>query len=227
MAYINDVYVHVVNESVNRDVLLTTHPTEIGIDLTDTVKAKALVLSLSGLLANTAELKASEALTKLNSMKNNGTIVNYIGRNVINQLQIASFTTSHPNTVSGGCSFELTLQEARIAQNSFVAPSAPEQAVPPANPKPPETADITVGSVVVFKGGSVYTSSDAAKPAATRGRSTCKVTIVNNNKHGLHLISTDGGKVYGWCDRGNVEMTGGGQTNTQSKAGTQQVSQNR
>ena len=42
----------------------------------------------------------------------------------------------------------------------------------------------------------MYVSSTASQPAANRGKSTCKVTIINTNKHSYHLISNDGGKKF-------------------------------
>ena len=74
--------------------------------------------------------------------------------------------------------------------------------------------------------------SDAKKAAATRGRSTCKITIapdtnkVLNNSwaiHKYHLISTDGKKVYGWVDKENIEGTGSTGTSGTTNGGTQQV----
>lgn len=64
---------------------------------------------------------------------------------------------------------------------------------------------INVGDIVQFKGGSVYISAEAAKAAATKGVSRCKVTIKHNSgKHPYHLISEDGKGVYGWVDSANV-----------------------
>ena len=79
---------------------------------------------------------------------------------------------------------------------------------------------------VVFKGGNVYVSSDAKKPAAKRGRSTCKITIINTRSwgiHAYHLISTDGKKVYGWVDKSNIEGLPTSSTNSKTNSGTKQT----
>lgn len=75
--------------------------------------------------------------------------------------------------------------------------------------------EIAVGDVVQFKGGPVYISSMAASPTVNRGASKCKVTIKNSNAHPLHLISEDGGRVYGWVNSADVEGA--------SAAGTEEV----
>lgn len=77
--------------------------------------------------------------------------------------------------------------------------------------------EIEVGDVVQFKGGPVYISSMAENPTVTRGASKCKVTLKNNNAHPLHLISEDGGRVYGWVNTEDVEGA--------SAEGTQEVSE--
>lgn len=63
---------------------------------------------------------------------------------------------------------------------------------------------VKVGSVVQFKGGPVYISSTATEATAIREASKCRLTIINSNAHPYHLISLDGGKVYGWCNAGDV-----------------------
>ena len=48
-------------------------------------------------------------------------------------------------------------------------------------------------------------SSTAATPASTRGASRCKVTqIAPGARNPLHLISDDGGDVWGWVECENV-----------------------
>lgn len=54
MAILNGLYIHVTEESAEREVDATSHPVEQGVPTTDTVKAKALSISLSGKLLTTA-----------------------------------------------------------------------------------------------------------------------------------------------------------------------------
>lgn len=77
--------------------------------------------------------------------------------------------------------------------------------------------DISVGDIVQFKGGSVYVSSTAVNVAANKGASKCKVTMKNNNKHPLHLVSQDGKKVYGWVDTKDVEETANNTKNVKER----------
>lgn len=64
---------------------------------------------------------------------------------------------------------------------------------------------IKKGDKVHFKGGPVYISSDASKPAVTRKKADCKCTIVNSNKHPYHLIHYKGDMVYGWVNASDCE----------------------
>ena len=133
-------YMHVVDESTSQDMDVSTHPVESGIEISDTVKRKAQTLSISGSLvdypltfANQDPnvkrrywVKATDVLTAIQVMKNKGLLVTYQGRNIYYNMQITSFGTSHPNTIKGGCEFDMELKECRIAKNSYVAPKDDE-----------------------------------------------------------------------------------------------------
>ena len=67
------------------------------------------------------------------------------------------------------------------------------------DPITPDT--VVVGSIVSFRGGSVYGSSTASTASNTKGESKCKVTIIAEGAaHPYHCISQDGKGVYGWVD---------------------------
>lgn len=224
MAILNGLYIHVTDESMERDVNATSHPVEEGIPTTDTVKPKALTLSLSGKIVDYGTMKASQVLSKLTTWRDAGMLLNYQGRNVASSLQIRNFETSHPNTNSGGADFSMTLVQARIAQSAYVPKKTSTTKKEQEAKK--NTSAIKVGDKVVFKGGSVYVSSDAKKAAATRSRSTCNVTKISAaswSVHPYHLISTDGGKVYGWVDKANIECVQPTSTSGKTNAGKQQV----
>lgn len=223
MALLNGMYIHVTDEQLSRDVETTSHPVESGIPLTDTVRAKPFVISLSGKIVDYGDMKASEVLSKLNALKDSGSLIEYRGRNVAANMQIQSLNTTHPNTNHGGADFDMELKEVRIAKSAYVPKksSTEKEKVAKSN-----KAAIAVGSTVVFKGGKVYVSSDAKKAAATRSRSTCKVTIISNKSysvHKYHLISKDGKGVYGWVDGSNIEGVPTTSTSGKTNAGTQQV----
>lgn len=218
MAILNGMYIHVTRESMEREVSSTSHPVEEGVPTTDIVKAKALSINLSGKIVDYGDVKASKVLSQLQTWHANGTIVTYRGRNIASSMQIRTFQTDHPNTNSGGADFTMTLKQVRIAKSAYVPKTTTQT----------EKKDIaiTVGMKVIFTGGPVYVSSDATKSAATRGRSTCEVTKISTQSwsvHQYHLISTDGGKVYGWVDKANIEGTETTSTNGKTNAGTQQV----
>lgn len=223
MAILNGLYIHVTEESAEREVVSTSHPVEEGIPTTDTVKVKELQISLSGKIVDYDGMKAAQVLAKIKAWQEAGTLILYQGRNVASSMQIRSFDTSHPNTINGGANFSMTLGQVRIAKSAYVPKKDSDKEKDEAAKK---NVTIEVGSIVVFKGGSVYVSSDAKKKAATRNRSTCKVTKISKKSwsvHQYHLISTDGGKVYGWVDKANIEGTTSTSTSGTTNAGTQQV----
>jgi LysM repeat protein len=121
MALINDIYIFVEDEQVSREIDSTTHAVEEGIDLTDNTKRKAITCSLSGKLVDYGEVKASEVLAQLFQLQLTGSIITYTGRNILKNMQIKKLDTTHPNTVAGGCEFDIDLEEVRIAQNSYTA----------------------------------------------------------------------------------------------------------
>lgn len=64
---------------------------------------------------------------------------------------------------------------------------------------------IKVGDIVVFKGGKVYTSSNAQTTKVIKPSSMCKVTKIYNGLHPYHCASQDGKGVYGWVDAEAIE----------------------
>ena len=155
MAYINDLYIHVVDEDVNDEVETSTHSVESGIDITDTIREKPITLSLTGKIVdydyinspavpvsdydnveingysfamqtNAATKKASEVLQRLKQFMHKGALIHFQGRNDIYPMQIKSISTSHPYTNAGGADFTMELQELRIANNSYVEPQNTE-----------------------------------------------------------------------------------------------------
>lgn len=222
MATINNLYINVKTESISRSSDITQHPVESGLPTTDNSKRKPKSLSISGKIVDTTKYKAKTIIDKIEAFKDNGSLIKYCGLNNLGNYLISSFNTTQNNM--GGADFDMELVEVRISKSAY-DPSkqkAAEKAKQANNPT------LKVGAIVVFKGGSVYVSSDAKKAAATRGRSTCKITIINNrswSKHDYHLISTDGKKVYGWVDKENIEGTGSSGTSGATNSGTQQVTQ--
>lgn len=121
MALINNLYVFVESEDVDRGVESTSHPVEQGVDITDHIKKNPTQLSIQGKIVSRGGLKASDILDKITQLKNSGSLITYVGRNALSNMQIQSFSTSHPNTVWGGCEFSMTLKEVRIAKPAYNA----------------------------------------------------------------------------------------------------------
>ena len=222
MAIINGLYIHVVNENATQEVETTSHPVESGIPITDTVKPKAVSISLTGKIVDYGNMKASDVLAKIKTWQQSGSLIEFRGRNVASSMQIRSFDAKYPHTINGGADFTMTLQQVRIAKSAYV----PKQTTTEQKTAAKNTLNVKVGDKVVFKGGSVYVSSDAKNASAKRDRSTCEVTKISTESwsvHPYHLISTDGGKVYGWVDAANIEVVETTSTNGKTNAGTQQV----
>lgn len=119
MALINGMYIFVQDEKVSHEVESTNHPVEKGIDITDHIKLQPFILSISGKIVNYNGINASEILNKILKLQKDGSLISYSGRNAINDLQIQSFQSSHPNTNMGGLDFDMQLKQIRVAQNSY------------------------------------------------------------------------------------------------------------
>lgn len=120
MALINNLYVFVEDEDLSHDIDSTTHPMETGIEITDHIRKKPVELNIKGKIVDYEGRRASEILEKVKQLQNEGSIITYVGRNLIYGLQIQTLSTSHPNTNSGGCDFSMTLKEVRIAQPALI-----------------------------------------------------------------------------------------------------------
>lgn len=124
MAILNGMYIHVVDEKVDKGVEAPTHPVEEGIGTTDMVRMNPITISLSGKIVDYSAMKSHEVLAKISSLMASGSLVSYRGRNVKSNLIIRAFSTSHPNTNSGGADFEMELQEIRTAKSAYVEKTA-------------------------------------------------------------------------------------------------------
>ena len=223
MATINGLAIFVEEENIKRSIESTTHPTERGLPLTSSIRKEPTTLSLSGKIVDNGKYSAETIKSKIIKLQQAGSLITYKGRNTLGNYQIQSFDCTYNKDVWGGFSYTMELQEVRIANPAYVKKAATTKKQVNAKVNKP---DLRVGGIVVFKGGNVYVSSDAKKPAAKRGRSTCKITIINTRSwgiHAYHLISTDGKKVYGWVDKSNIEGLPTSPTNSKTNSGTKQT----
>ena len=118
MAIINGLYIHVIEESAEREVDSTSHPVENGAPTTDTVRAGPFTISIIGKIVDYDNMKAAQVLSKLRSWQSTGALIQYQGRNIASSLQIKSFQTEHPHTNYGGADFTMTLAEVRSLQTT-------------------------------------------------------------------------------------------------------------
>lgn len=117
MALLNGLYIFVEDEDVDREYEGTEHPVETGIDITDHIRPQAKVLNLKGEIVGK---DAANTLSQIMALAEKGSLISYVGRNTFANCQIRSFKTGHPNTIWGGCSFDMTIKEVRIAQKAVV-----------------------------------------------------------------------------------------------------------
>lgn len=120
MALINNLYVCVTDEEIDRGVTVTEHPVEKGLPITDNVKRDAIKLSLSGYIVDVKNTKASTIVNKLSNYAKNGQYVKFVGRTIISNALITDFSTKYSNKVNGGCSFSIEIKEVRIAKSAYV-----------------------------------------------------------------------------------------------------------
>lgn len=123
MAFINNIYIHVTDENLDRPIETSSHSVEEGFDITDSVKIKPVALSLSGKIVDYGETKASQVISLLYDLQRKGALVEYRGRNVLWTMQIQAFSTSHPNSNKGGADFSMNLVQVRIAKNAYQDPT--------------------------------------------------------------------------------------------------------
>ncbi len=116
MAYINNIYVFVQSEKINKGVEVSSHPVERGLEISDNVKRNPLTLSLEGAIVGK---NAKVQISALTQMMNGGNLISYSGVNILKDCIIESFETGYTNQITGGCSFTMTLREIRIANSAY------------------------------------------------------------------------------------------------------------
>lgn len=218
MAFINNIYVFVESEDIDRSTDVPQHPVEKGLPLTDNARNNPKELRISGKIVDYGNKTAGNIIAEIEKLRTSGSLINYKGRNVAGNFIIKSFPTTHTKDNWGGADFTMDLVEVRIAKSAYDPTKQKKQETVKQKTNP----TLEVGAIVVFTGGSVYVSSDAKKAAANRGRQTCKITKISTKSwsvHQYHLISTEKKypyNVYGWVDKANIEGTGA----TAAKTGT-------
>lgn len=183
MALLNGTYIFVQDEQVKHNITSVTHPVEEGIDLTDHVIAGAQEISISGKIVGT---DASSKISQIVQWQKKGTLVNYVGRNYASNYQVIDFNTSHPNTVAGGCDFDMTLREIRIAKspykvdkNTASANTTPIKSVTKTGMQQKQANSTASGIYHVVKRGE--TAYSIAKKYASKGATMASIMADNAN----------------------------------------------
>ncbi len=109
---------------------ITSNSVELGTDIADHVRQNPISFSISGVV--TGE-NAAEAIARLRKYRNDGTVLRYIGRNVVDNLVIEKLSTTHDNSIRNGFTFDISLKHVRIAkgQQMEIELPNPVKAPPP------------------------------------------------------------------------------------------------
>lgn len=103
------------DESVDYGLDITSHPVEKGINISDHARRQPYTLKLRGEIVGE---DAPEKRSQVEQLMNKAALITYQGRNIKTSGLIESFSTGHPNTIYGGCSFDMTIKEIRVASGS-------------------------------------------------------------------------------------------------------------
>lgn len=109
---------------------ITSNSVELGTDIADHVRQNPISFSISGVV--TGE-NAAEAIARLRKYRNDGTVLRYIGRNVVDNLVIEKLSTTHDNSIRNGFTFDISLKHVRIAKGQQIEIELPN---PVKAPKP-------------------------------------------------------------------------------------------
>ena len=153
-------------------------------------------------------------INAINKWKNAGTVVQVIipAMNINRSMKVKTFQGDYEGQELDyyyDLEFKeyVKLPQVKVQAKKYITVKKrdPKPVSKPSTSKNKKKTAIKKGDKVQFKGGPVYISSDASRPAVTRGKAKCNCTIVNSNKHPYHLIHYDGDMVYGWVNASDCE----------------------
>lgn len=121
LALLNNIYVFCEEESVEYSGESTSHPVEKGIELTDSYKRSPIELSISGKIVDNKKEKAKDILNKLNKLKNQGSLIKYVGCISLGNMQIQNISVTSTYQNWGGYDVEISLKEIRVAKSAYDA----------------------------------------------------------------------------------------------------------
>ncbi|WP_313150944.1 LysM peptidoglycan-binding domain-containing protein [Lysinibacillus capsici] len=152
--------IHVEDEDADIDVDTPTHKVEKGIDLSDHVERKPIVVKLSGLLIRPTADRVETLVQKLQALEVEGKLITYEGRRIYKNMLVSGLTIKANSGVMNGYRFSLTLTEVRIGQSSYVKPEVKAVTAPKANAgrKQTENKKSTKETTHTVKKGDTYSA---------------------------------------------------------------------
>lgn len=133
--------IHVVREDATIDVEIPTHKVEKGIDLSDHVERKPIIVKISGLLVRPTADRVETLVKKIEKISIEGKAIVYEGRRIYKNMLVSGFTFKASSKIMNGYDFSLTLTEVRIAQSSYVPPKTKAVTASTANAGRKQTAN--------------------------------------------------------------------------------------
>lgn len=176
MALLNNYYIFVKDEDVNRGVSISEHPVEKGLDITDNVKRNPKVISISGEIVGK---DAKKTLEKIEALHFNGKYVKYIGCNILNNALISDFSTSNTNEIYGGYAFTMEIKEVRIAKTPLVVKKTTSSKKKSTTQQVKTKKKTTTRKYTVKKGDTLWA---IAKKYYGSGAKYPKIVAANKNK---------------------------------------------
>ncbi|WP_370225290.1 phage baseplate protein [Cytobacillus sp.] len=155
---INGYLVHVEKEDADIDVDIPTHKVEKGINLSDHVERKPVIVKISGLIIRTTPERVEIMVANLEKMEIEGQLITYEGRRIYKNMLMSGLTIQADSKTINGYRFSCTLTEVRIAESSYVPPKRKAVTAPVAQAGRKQTENKKQSPIyhVVKKGDTYY-----------------------------------------------------------------------
>ena len=122
MALLNGLYVHAKSETIDNTYNKTNNPVEDGVDITDHIEKNLVRLQLQGELIDTPTLTAGKMYSQLVLWANEGTLIEFRGRNVFDGV-ITNINKISTAEISNGAEVTIDFEEMRVATSLYTAPT--------------------------------------------------------------------------------------------------------
>lgn len=115
MALINDMYLFVSKENVKNSYSYTDNKVEKGLPLTDHVERKPVTMTVNAMLLDQDSYTAYDQYVKLRNWAQLGTIVKFVGRNILD-VAITDISKDSDYKVANGATVTINMKEIRIGK---------------------------------------------------------------------------------------------------------------